>query len=260
MRMNLTSWMVALAIGAGSIAIPGATVSAQETFSKTQVNELHNIIRQYMLENPALLQEMIEKLQIAEREQQEKKSIAAIESNADILFRNKTDVVVGNPDGNVTMVEFFDYNCGYCKRSVADVLRLTEEDKNLRIVMKEFPILSEGSQIASRAAIASKKQGKYWEFHLAMMASQGSIDGEEKVMAIAAEAGLDVEKLKADMKADEATINKELAETQALAAALGIGGTPAFVVDTKLLPGALPYEELASVVKTVRDNGGCKFC
>lgn len=259
MRLNLTPWMVALAIGAGSLAVP-LTASAEEPFSKTQVNEMHNIIREYMLDNPELLQEMIAKLQTAEREQQEKQAIAAIETNADLLFRNKNDIVIGNPNGNVTMVEFFDYNCHYCKRSVADVLRMTEEDKNLRVVMKEFPILSEGSMIASRAAIASKKQNKYWEFHLAMMSAQGSIEGEDQVMAIAGEAGLDVEKLKADMKADEAAITKELAEVQALASALGIRGTPAFVIDNTLLPGALPFEELAGVVKKVRDEGGCKFC
>ena len=124
---------------------------------------------------------------------------------------------------------------GFCKRSVADVLRFTEEDKNLRIVMKEFPILSEGSIIASRAAIASKKQGKYWEFHLALMAASGSIDNEAKVMSIATEAGLDVAKLKADMTADADAIEKSINNNRALAQALGINGTPAFVIDDNLV-------------------------
>lgn len=259
MRTTFTAGLAALALAASSVLLP-LQVSAQEAFSKTQTNELHNIIREYLLENPAILNEMIAKLQAAERDQQSKQAREAISSNAQQLFHNENDVVVGNPDGNVTMVEFFDYNCGYCKRSVADVLRLTEEDKNLRIVMKEFPILSEGSIIASRAALASKKQDKYWEFHLALMATSGGIENEAKVMSIAAEAGLDVAKLKADMAADAAAIEMNINANRALAQAIGINGTPAFVIDGTLVPGAMPYEQLATSVKIVRDNGGCKFC
>lgn len=259
MRAKFTASLVVLALAASSALLP-QQVSAQETFSKTQINEMHNVIREYLLENPSIINEMIEKLQSAERAQQEKLAREAIASNAKQLFHNEDDVVVGNPDGNVTLVEFFDYNCGYCKRSVADVLRFTDEDKNLRIVMKEFPILSEGSMIASRAAVASKKQGKYWEFHLAMMASSDNIDSEAKVMSIAAETGLDVAKLKADMTADAAAIENTLNANRALAQSLGINGTPAFVIDDTLVPGAMPYEQLANSVKTVRDNGGCKLC
>ena len=259
MRINFTASLVALALAAGSVVLP-LKASAQEAFSKTQTNELHNIIREYLLENPAILNEMIAKLQAAERDQQSKQAREAIASNAKELFHNENDVVVGNPNGNVTMVEFFDYNCGYCKRSVADVLRLTEEDKELRVVMKEFPILSEGSIIASRAALASRKQGKYWEFHLALMATSGGIEDEAKVMSIAAKAGLDVVKLKADMTADADTIEKSINANRALAQSIGINGTPAFVIDDTLVPGAMPYEQLATSVKVVRDNGGCKFC
>ncbi len=259
MRAIFTTSLVALALTAGSVLLP-SQVSAQEIFSKVQTNELHNIIREYLLKNPAILNEMIATLQADERDQQDKQAREAIADNAKQLFHNEDDAVVGNPDGNVTMVEFFDYNCGYCKRSVADVIRLTEEDKNLRVVMKEFPILSEGSMIASRAALASRKQGKYWELHLAMMAASGVIDNEATVMSIAAEAGLDVTKLKADMAADAETIEKSINSNRALAQSLGINGTPAFVIDGTLVPGAMPYEQLATSVKTVRDNGGCKFC
>ena len=259
MRTKFTAGLVALAFAAGSVLLP-LQVSAQDSFSKAQTNELHNIIREYLLDNPALLNEMIAKLQAAERDQQNERAREAIASNAKQLFHNDDDVVVGNPDGNVTMVEFFDYNCGYCKRSVADLLRLTEEDKNLRVVMKEFPILSEGSMIASRAALASRKQGKYWEFHLAMMAATGNIDSEEKIMSIATEAGLDVAKLKADMTTHAGAIEKSINANRALAQSIGINGTPAFVIDGTLVPGALPYEQLAASVKMVRENGGCQYC
>ncbi len=259
MRTKFTAHLVALALASSSVLLPHQ-VSAQETFSKAQTNEMHNIIREYLLENPEILNEMIAKLQAAERDQQDKQAREAIASNARQLFHSEADFVVGNPNGNVTMVEFFDYNCGFCKRSVADVLRFTEEDKNLRIVMKEFPILSEGSIIASRAAIAAKKQGKYWELHLALMAASGGIDNEEKVMSIAAEAGLDVDKLKADMTTDADAIEKSINDNRALAQALGINGTPAFVIDDNLVPGAMPYEQLATSVKIVRDKGGCQYC
>ena len=260
MRNKITAGLLSLALTASTIAAPLPALAAEDLFNAAQKNELHNIIREYLLENPQLLNEMIAKLQAAEQAKQEEQSREAISSNADAIFRSPHDVVVGNPDGNVTMVEFFDYNCGYCKRSVAEVLRLTEEDKNLRVVMKEFPILSEGSVVAARAAIASKKQNKYWDFHLALMGANGSVDGMEKVMEIAREAGLDVDKLKADMEADKAEHDKILGETQQLARTLGINGTPAFIIDGTLVPGAAPYEQLADSVKGVRDAGGCKFC
>ena len=259
MRTTITAGLAALVLTAGSALLPQQT-SAQDSFSKAQTEELHTIIRDYLLENPAILNEMIAKLQAAERDEQHKQARDAIAQNAKQLFHNENDVVVGNPDGNVTMVEFFDYNCGYCKRSTADVLRLIEEDKDLRIVMKEFPILSEGSVIASRAALASKEQGKYWDFHLALMASRGSIGDEDKVMSIAAEAGLDVEKLKADMAANAEAIERDIDANRALAQAIGINGTPAFVIDDTLVPGAMPYDQLATSVRIVRENGGCQFC
>jgi protein-disulfide isomerase len=234
--------------------------SAQDNFSAGQKQELHGIIRDYLLNNPEILNQMVEKLQTSEREQQMQESRKAVASNSTHLFKSATDPVAGNPDGNVTMVEFFDYNCGYCKRAVSDVLRLTEEDKNLRIVMKEFPILSEGSVIASRAALAAREQGKYWELHLALMAASGGVDSEAKVMQIASDAGLDVDRLKADMKSKAAEIETIIKDNRELAQALGINGTPAFVIDDIVVPGAVPYEQLAAGVSTVRENGGCKFC
>lgn len=259
MRNKFTAGLLSLGLVASSLAMPLPAV-AEGSFSDAQKEELHGIIRDYMLANPQLLNEMIAKLQAAEQEKQAEQSRDMISSNADKIFRNPNDVVVGNPDGNVTMVEFFDYNCGYCKRSLAEVMRLTEEDKNLRVVMKEFPILSEGSVIASHAALAARKQNKYWDLHMAMMSAQGGIDSLEKVLSVAKEAGLDVDKLKADMEAERGAHDKIIEETRNLAQTLGINGTPAFVIDGELVPGAAPYDQLANSVKAVRENGGCKFC
>lgn len=259
MRTKITAGLLSLGLVASSVAMPVPAL-AEGSFSDAQKKELHSIIRDYMLENPELLNEMIAKLQAAEQAKQAEQSREVISSNADKLFRSPNDQVVGNPDGNVTMVEFFDYNCGYCKRSLADVMRLTEEDKDLRVVMKEFPILSEGSVIASHAAMAARKQNKYWDLHVAMMSAKGGIDSLEKVLSVAKDAGLDVDKLKADIEASRADHDKIIAENRNLAQMLGINGTPAFVIDSEIVPGAAPHDQLAETVKSVRDNGGCKFC
>ncbi len=248
-------------LAAGAIVTLSLSVGAWAgSFSDEQQGEIGEIVKKYLLTNPEILRDAFRELERRENEAKEKLAQKGITDNAEILYKSKLSYVAGNAEGDISMVEFFDYNCGFCKRSVADVLRFTEEDKNLRIVMKEFPILSEGSIIASRAAIASKKQGKYWELHLALMAASGSIDNEAKVMSIAAEAGLDVEKLKADMTADSESIEKSINDNRALAQSLGINGTPAFVIDDNLVPGAMPYEQLATSVKIVRDKGGCQFC
>jgi protein-disulfide isomerase len=259
MKAKITASLLSLAIAASAVIVP-LPAAAEGSFTDAQKQEMHTIIRDYMLENPTLLNEMITKLQAAEQAQQEEMAQAAISANKDRIFRSPEDVVLGNPEGSVTMVEFFDYNCGYCKRAVTEVLRLAEEDKDLRIVLKEFPILSEGSVIAAHAALAARKQNKYEELHLALMATQGSIDGQEKVLEVAKEAGLDVDKLKADMDADRAASDKVIDETRELAQTLGINGTPAFIIDDTVVPGAAPYDQLVSVVKGVRDGGGCKFC
>jgi protein-disulfide isomerase len=173
------------------------------------------------------------------------------------IFHSGDDLVGGNPKGKVTLVEFFDYNCGYCKRAFPDVMKMIDGDKDLKLVMKEFPILGPGSVYAARAALASRKQGKYWNFHLAMMAHEGKID-EQVADRIAQATGLDVNKLRADMQADE--VNQVISRNMQLADSLKIQGTPAFIIDETVIPGAVGFDALAAAVKQVRENGGCKLC
>jgi len=154
-------------------------------------------------------------------------------------------------------VEFFDYNCGYCRHSLADVLKLLDKDKDVRLVFKEFPILGPGSVSAAKASIAARRQNKYWDFHLALMRERGTVD-EAKVFAVAKTVGLDIPKLKADM--ESADVAKIIAQNQALAEALSIQGTPAFVIDQTLIPGAPGYDGLANAVAAVKEAGGCKYC
>ncbi len=235
----------------------GSGLAEETSFSDVQREQLHQIIRDYLIENPEIIREALEALQ---RQQEELELVALrdnVRNNAQQLFRSQSDFVFGNPNGGVTMVEFFDYNCGYCKRSLEDVLTLVETDPDLRLVLKEFPILGPGSLIASRAAIASMKQGKYWEFHLAMMQARGT-NSEEQVMAIAADVGLDIEQLASDMNAPE--VEQTIQQNYMLAEMMGIQGTPAFFIDDRLIPGALGVEGLRQQISEVRDSGNCVAC
>jgi len=228
---------------------------AQE-FDETQRQEMGEIIRDYLLENPELLREVIQALEAKEQEAGAAAMTDTIRERGEALYRGEHDLVAGNPDGSVTMVEFFDYNCGYCKRAMSDVLALIESDDDLRVVFKEWPILGEGSRFAARAALASRKQGKYWEFHQALMATR-SVD-ETTTLEVAERIGLDVDQLKADMEAPE--VAAVIEGNMQLASAFGIQGTPAFFVDDQMIPGAVGHEALAQVIGEVREAGGCSIC
>lgn len=220
-------------------------------------DEVRAIIKDYLVKNPEIIEEALNELKRKQEEGEASAAKAAIAENASAIFRNEGDLVLGNPKGSVTMVEFFDYNCGYCKRAHPDVAKLIENDKDLRIVMKEFAILGPGSVYAARAALASRKQGKYREFHLALMQHEGRHD-EASVLAVAADVGLDKDQLTRDM--ESADVASMLAGNSAIADQLNIGGTPAFVIDQTLIPGAIGYDGLVAAVKEVRDAGGCKVC
>lgn len=247
-----TAAVVALLI----TAVP-ASAPAAEDFSPAQKTAIEKIIRDYLVENPTVLRDALMALERKQQEEERAQASQSIRDNADELFRSERDHVAGNPEGGVTMVEFFDYNCQFCKRSLVDVLKLIDTQKDLRMVLKEFPILGPGSLHASRAAIASKKQGKYWQFHLAMMKHRGSID-EETVYRIAGEVGLDVERLKADMEGPD--VAAVIGANHELANRLGIQGTPAFVVADQLIPGALGYEALRKEIDAARTSDSCVTC
>jgi len=247
-----------IAYGTICLAVVTAGVSAHAaTFNDEQKTEIGAIVREYLLNNPELFREVLQELEKKEAAEDSAQMKVVLKDNADQIFRSSLDLVAGNPNGNVTMVEFFDYNCGYCKRAMPDVMRMVEEDKDLKVVMKEFPILGPGSLVAAKAALASKKQGKYLDFHLALLGHEGHVEADG-VMDIAKSVGLDVEKLKADMESED--VGNTLEANMSIAQKLGIQGTPAFIVDETLIPGAIGYEGLSASVKLVRDQGGCKVC
>jgi len=238
---------------------PAAAEKAAKVFSPEQRSGIEAIVRDYLLNHPELFLEiqsaLEKKLEAMEAEQLAK----AISDNAADLFRRADAPVVGNPKGDVTVVEFFDYNCGFCKRGFPDLAKLIENDKNVRVVFKELPILSEGSMEAARVALAAKAQGKYWELHRELMSTKGSVNGEVALKA-AGKLGLDVAKLKEDMKSPE--VSKEIETVRTLAQKMGINGTPHYLIAEKSIAGAPEdlYEQLAARVKETRDNGGCKIC
>lgn len=252
MRRSLTALAVAAAL-----ALPAVPAALSAEFSDAQREEIGAIVREYLIRNPEVLREAFQALEEKEQLAQAAQAEQGITEHAADIFRSADDPVIGNPMGSVVMVEFFDYNCGYCKRSLGDVLRLIETDKDLKVVLKEFPILSEGSRYAARAALASRTQGKYLDFHLALLSHKGGVE-EAQVDEIARSVGIDVARMKTDMSSAE--VERVLDRNEQLAQALGINGTPAFIIDRTLVPGSVPFAQLAGAIAAVREAGGCKVC
>lgn len=213
--------------------------------------EVERVVREYILANPEVLVEAMNNLQAKEEKQRQDKQRTSISKYEKELYQNASDFVAGNPKGDVTIVEFLDYRCGYCKKARPDVVKLIEADKNVRVVVKEFPILGADSELASRAAIASKRQGKYWEFHLAMMA-EPSLD-EATIFALATAKGLDVARLRKDMESKE--ITAQIDATHALAQKLGIDSTPTFIFGDEPVAGAVSLNRMKEMVAAERKGG-----
>jgi protein-disulfide isomerase len=234
------------------------TVVAEATMNPVQRKEIESIVKQYLLNNPEVLLEIQNALEAKMDKLQAERTAAVIRGNAPEIFRPAFSPVVGNAKGDVPIVEFFDYNCGYCKRAFSDVAKLIDKEKQVRVILKELPILSKGSEEASRVALAAKMQGKYWEFHRAMLQSQGQAN-EASALRVAEKVGVDIARLKKDMASAE--VQKEIDDTRALAQKLGIQGTPHFMVGDRIIPGAPEnlIERMTKFVAEVRQEG-CKVC
>lgn len=244
------SYLTGVLLLAVSFMAP-VSLRAQE-FTPQQSETIKNMIREYLFKNPQALREAIIELQAYEQKQQQKAARQALAQYGKSLYRSPNSFVAGNPDGDVTLVEFFDYNCGFCRRSMKELMTLIDTDPNLKVIFKEFPILSQGSVYAARAAMASIKQGKYLEFHMAMMKLRGSAD-KTSVIDIAEEVGLDVAKLKKEM--EKPYILNEIRDAQRTAAAIGINGTPGFVIGDRVIGGAVGIAALRRQIAAVRKSG-----
>ena len=220
---------------------------------------IEKVLRDYLTKNPEILVEMTTELDRRQAEEQASQQAKAIGENAEEIFRSKVAHVAGNPDGDVSVVEFFDYNCGYCRRALPDVVKLVEEDGNVRLVLKELPIFGGDSEDAARLAIASDKQGKYFEMHQRLLSEPGKAN-KEKALRIAKDLGLDVDQLQKD--AEDPATQKALDEARELAEKLSLQGTPLYLIGDRIVPGAPDdlYEQLKAKVSEVRKEGCATTC
>ena len=234
------------AVGMGWLAI---SASAQRAVSEPGLDEFEQRVRDYLLKNPEVIMEALQILQERQRAAQAENLKRTIAERSAEILNDPAAPVGGNPSGDITLVEFFDYNCPYCRRVAPTVSGLIEDDPSLRVVYKEFPILGPGSQFAARAALASRTQGKYLAFHEALM-SAGQQVNEDSVIDIARRVGLDVERLTRDMGDPE--IEAAIARNLELANALGVTGTPAFVIGDQVVPGAVDRAILEGLITQAR--------
>lgn len=246
-RISLIAGMAGLAVWAAPSTAPA------QSFSPPQRIEIEKIIKDYLIAHPEVLQEAMAELEKRHQTAEADKARAAVASNADKLFNSQRHVVVGNPKGDVTLVEFFDYNCGYCKRALLDLVDMMKSDPNLRVVLKEFPVLGPPSVEAAQVGVAVRMQDKtgkkYLDFHQKLLTGRGAID-KARAIAVAKEVGIDVARLEKDLGSEEVRVSLE--ESFRLAEALGLNGTPSYVIGNDIVIGAVGAATLKEKVAAAR--------
>ncbi|MGH2342016.1 DsbA family protein [Segnochrobactraceae bacterium EtOH-i3] len=250
--MRFASAATAL-VGAALLFAPVARAeTAPDPALKAQVE---GIVRDYLLAHPEILIEMTTKLEAQRAAEEAAEARNLIRAEKQALFEGPGQVVLGNPDGDVTLVEFFDYNCGYCRQASGDLARLIESDKNLRVVLKEFPVLGEGSVEAAQVAVAVNRVApeRYGPFHYALLHSSGQAN-RAAAIAAAEKAGVDRKALDKAL-ADSAGINAELQKSYGLATRLGLTGTPSWVVGPEIIVGAVGVDNLKQKISNARACG-----
>jgi protein-disulfide isomerase len=251
MRLDLRPF--AAVLFAGLLALPLATTTRAQTITPAQRGEIETIIREYLLKNPELLQDVMNELEKRQLAAEAEKHRKAVKDYASIIFNSPRQVTIGNPQGDVTVVEFFDYNCGYCKRAMTDMLDLIKADNKLKFVLKEFPVLGEGSMQAAQVAAAVRMQDKtgkkYLDFHQKLLTGRGQAD-KARALAVAKEVGLDVARIEKDMAGEE--VKAQIEESMKIAEALGLNGTPSYVVGSDVVIGAVGLKTLKEKVNSAR--------
>src|ERR1700733_5704968 len=243
----LVSALFALAV----CALPGA--ASAQSFSDSQRGDIEVIVKNYLIAHPEVLEEAMNELNKRQAAAEAEKHEASVASNADAIFNSPRGVVLGNKDGDVTFVEFFDYNCGYCKRAMSDMLKLMKTDPKLKVVLKEFPVLGEGSVEAAKVAVAVRMQDpggkKYLDFHQKLRGGRGPAD-KARAMAAAKEAGLDTARIEKDLGSPE--VRATIEENFKLAEAMGMNGTPSYVIGKQVVVGAVGLDDLMEKIGMAR--------
>lgn len=234
-------WLAALLVG---VAWAQERPSAEDLPREA----IEAIVRDYLLREPEVIYEALQELQRRQAAAEDERRQVALATHRDQLFAHPDSPVAGNPEGDVTMVEFFDYRCTYCRRVVPSVQALLEVDEGLKLVFKELPVLGEDSVRAARAALASREQDRYQAFHFALMQATDLSQGG--IMRLASELGMDAEQLARDMQAPK--VQAEIDANYRLASELGIEGTPAFVIGDQLIPGAIDQGRMQELIEQAR--------
>jgi protein-disulfide isomerase len=251
MKLVTAFGLAAAFIGVACLAAPA---SADE-FTPAQKQEMGAFIKDYLVNNPEVLREAIEALDKHDKETADAERQKVVANQSDALFSSKYQATLGNPKGTATLVEFFDYNCHYCKGALPDVTKLMKDDPNLKLVLKDYPVLGPGSVEAAKVASAARNQlpgDKFWAFHAKLLGTHGPV-GKTEALAVARELGLDMDKLAKDMDSPE--VKTGLGEVMQLADALQINGTPTFVVGQDVVVGAVGYDQLKDKVDSVHKCG-----
>ena len=245
-----------LAAGVCGSAVWGAGCADAAEFTTAQKAEMGGIIRDYLVQNPEVLQEAMSELERRQKTQEEAKRQQVVDTKSADLFNAPNDVILGNPKGKVTLVEFFDYNCGYCKRSLDDIAKLMKTEPEMRLVLKDFPVLGPGSVEAAYIAGAARNQFKgdqFWQFHQKLLAGQHGPVGKAQALQVAKDMGANMDQLSKDATSPE--VKSTIQGTMGLADALNLTGTPSFVVGRDVVVGAVGYDELKDRVDSVLKCG-----
>jgi protein-disulfide isomerase len=237
-----------------ALALCGTPPSASaQSFSDDQRGDIETIVRNYLLAHPEVLEEAMAELSKRQAAAEAEKHEAGVAKNAETIFNSPRGVVLGNKDGDVTFVEFFDYNCGYCKRAMTDMLDLMKSDPKLKVVLKEFPVLNQGSVEAAQVAVAVRMQDpsgkKYLDFHQKLLGGRGAAD-KARAMAAAKEAGLDTARIEKDLASPE--VRATIEENFKLAESMGMNGTPSYVIGKQVVIGAVGIDNLREKIGVAR--------
>lgn len=253
-RFNLRRWRAFGAALAFAVTL-GAALPAAAQITGQQRSEIEGVIRDYLIKNPEVLRDALIELDRRAKTEEEGQRRQAVERLEAQIFNSKHQVVVGNPKGAISLVEFYDYNCGFCKRALSDLAALIKANPDLRVILKEFPVLSQGSVEAAHVAAAVKMQlppDRFWAFHQKLMSSRGQV-GRNQALAIANEFNVDAARLTRDMAS--ANVKAGIQETMQLGEALGINGTPSYVIGKDVVVGAVGQEALQSRISNIRKCG-----
>src|SRR5262252_2163531 len=235
------------------IAVIAAAPARAQSFNDAQRGEIERIIKDYLVAHPEVLQEAMSELEKRQSAAELEKQIAGVKQHKELLFNSAHQVTLGNPKGDVTMVEFFDYNCGYCKKALADMLQLLKTDPNLKVVLKEYPVLGPGSLEAAQVAVAARMQDKtgkkYLDFHQRLLGGRGPAD-KAHALAAAKDAGFDMARIEKDLASEE--VRDTLKETMKVADAIGLNGTPSYIIGSDVVIGAQGYDVLKEKVDANR--------